>query len=149
MDVTLRAATEDDADFLYRLHRAAMQVYIAQTWGQWNEAWQAQYFRQHFDPTACQIVVLHGQDIGALSVVRRATDIFLSSIELLPAYQGQGLGTQLIKTLIDEARRKRVPIGLQVLKVNSARRLYERLGFSISGETTTHYQMSITSSVTP
>ncbi len=148
MDIILRAATRNDTDFLYRLHRAAMQEYVARTWGQWDEAWQSHYFQQHFDPAACQIIVLHGKDIGVISVVRQVTDIFLSNIELLPTYQGQGIGTQLIKALVDEAYRKRVPITLQVLKVNPARRLYERLGFSISGETTTHYQMSATLSVT-
>ena len=144
MDVTLRAATKDDADFLYSLHRAAMQAYVAQTWGQWDEAWQSQYFQQHFDPSARQIIVLHGQDIGTFSVIRQVTDIFLNDIELLPAYQGHGIGTQLIQRLIDEARQTGASITLQVLKVNPARRLYERLGFSISGETPTHYQMSAT-----
>ena len=121
---------------------------MVQTWGQWDETWQSHYFQQHLDPSACQIIVLHGQDIGAISVVRRVTDIFLSNIELLPAYQGHGIGTQLIQTLLDEAQQKKVAITLQVLKVNPARRLYERLGFVISGETTTHYQMSATPSVT-
>jgi tRNA(Arg) A34 adenosine deaminase TadA/ribosomal protein S18 acetylase RimI-like enzyme len=148
MDITLRAAATDDADFLYRLHRAAMQNYVAQTWGQWDEAWQAQYFQQHFDPSACQIIVLHGQDVGVLSVLRRVTDIFLVSIELLPACQGQGIGTHLIRTLMDEAHQQGVPLTLQVLKVNPARRLYERLGFSISGETPTHYQMSVPPGIT-
>ena len=82
------------------------------------------------------------RDIGVVSVVRRATDIFLSNIELLPAYQGQGIGTHLIRALITEARQKGIPITLQVLKVNPARKLYERLGFSINGETPTHYLMS-------
>jgi ribosomal protein S18 acetylase RimI-like enzyme len=148
MDVTLRAATTDDADFLYRLHRAAMQNHVVQTWGEWDEAWQLQYFQQHFDPSAYQIIVVRGQDIGAISVVRRTTDIFLRRIELLPAYQGQGIGTQLIGALIDGAHQKGVPMTLQVLKTNPACRLYERLGFSISGETTTHYQMSTTPRVT-
>jgi ribosomal protein S18 acetylase RimI-like enzyme len=148
MNVTLRGATTNDADFLYRLHRAAMQAYVVQTWGQWDETWQSQYFQHHLDPSAYQIIVLHGQDIGAISVVRRVTDIFLGNIELLPAYQRQGIGTQLIQTLLDEAHQKGVAVTLQVLKVNPARRLYERLGFSIRGETTTHYQMSTTPSMT-
>jgi hypothetical protein len=76
-------ATTNDADFLYRLHRAAMQTYVVQTWGRWDEAWQSQYFQQHLDPSTCQIIMLHEQNIGAISVVRRVTDIFLSNIELL------------------------------------------------------------------
>ena len=142
MSVALRAATTDDIDFLYRLHRAAMREYVAQTWGQWDEAWQAQHFHQHFDPTACQIVVLQEQDIGLLCVERRAAEIFLGTIELLPAYQGQGIGTQLISALVDDARSQNLPVTLQVLKVNPARKLYERLGFAMTGETATHILMS-------
>ena len=100
--------------FLYRLHRAAMQEYVVQTWGQWDEAWQSHHFQQHFDRAACQIIVLHGQDIGVISVVRQVTDIFLSNIELLPTYQGQGIGTQLIKALVDEAHRKEVQLYAQL-----------------------------------
>jgi GNAT superfamily N-acetyltransferase len=142
MNVTLRVAAIDDADFLFRLHRTAMQSYVAQTWGAWDEGWQLQHFQQHFDPSACQIIMLHRQDIGVISVVRQETGMFLSNIELLPAYQGRGIGTYLIKTLLDEAYQKDVVLTLQVLKVNPARQLYERLGFAISGETNTHYQMS-------
>jgi len=139
--VTLRTATTKDGDFLYRLHRSAMQRYVIETWGQWDEAWQSQYFYQHFNPGACQIIVFHAEDIGVICVERRPTDIFLSSIEVLPAYQGQGIGTQLITALRDEARQRGVPLSLRVLKVNPARRLYERVGFVISGKTATHYLM--------
>jgi ribosomal protein S18 acetylase RimI-like enzyme len=142
MNVTLRFSTVDDIDFLFRLHRTAMQTYVTQTWGAWDEGWQLQHFQQHFDPDHCQIIVLQRQDIGVISVVRQVTGMFLNNIELLPAYQRQGIGTYLIKTLLDEARQKGVVLTLQVLKVNPASRLYERLGFVMSGETVTHYQMS-------
>jgi ribosomal protein S18 acetylase RimI-like enzyme len=142
MNISLRKATPNDADFLYRLHRAAMQTYVIQTWGTWDEAWQSRYFQQHFTPSTCQIIVVRGQDAGVISVLRRTTDIFLSNIELLPAFQGQGIGTHLITALIAEAQQKGISITLQVLKVNPARRLYERLGFVVNGETPTHYLMS-------
>jgi ribosomal protein S18 acetylase RimI-like enzyme len=142
MNITLRFSTMNDIDFLFRLHRTAMQTYVTQTWGAWDEGWQLQHFQQHFDPDHCQVIVLEGKDIGVISVVRQVTGMFLSNIELLPAYQGQGIGIYLIKTLLDEARQKGVMLTLQVLKVNPAHRLYERLGFVISSETVTHYQMS-------
>ena len=104
MNITLRKATPNDADFSYRLHRAAMQTYVTQTWGTWDEAWQSWYFQQHFGPGICQIIVVRGQDAGVISVLRRTTDIFLSNIELLPALQGQGIGTHLITALIAEAQ---------------------------------------------
>ena len=120
MHITLRQARPNDADLLYRLHRAAMQKYVIQTWGLWGEAWQSWYFHQHFDPSTCQIIVVQGKDAGVISVFRRTTDIFLGNIELLPAFQGQGIGTHLITALLAEAQQKSISITLQVLKVNPA-----------------------------
>lgn len=138
---TLRQATATDYDFLWRLHIAAMREYVAQTWG-WDEARQAAYFRAHFNPAGSQIIVLDGQDAGLLVVERRPAEIFLSAIEILPAWQGQGLGTMVLGDLLAEAAHKRLPVRLQVLKVNPARHLYERLGFAVTGETATHDQLT-------
>jgi ribosomal protein S18 acetylase RimI-like enzyme len=61
----------------------------------------------------------------------------------LPEFQGRGLGTTILGDVIEHARMGRRPVSLQVLKVNPARRLYERLGFVISGESETHFQMRL------
>ena len=71
-------------------------------------------------------------------------EVFLRFIEVLPEYQNQGVGTALIKSILDEAHPTGQPVGLQVLKVNPARSLYERLGFLTTGETATHYMMRTT-----
>jgi hypothetical protein len=47
----------------------------------------------------------------------------------------------LIRRLCDQADAANLPLELQVLKVNPARRLYERLGLTVIGETDTHYLM--------
>jgi ribosomal protein S18 acetylase RimI-like enzyme len=137
---TLRAASAADAPFVYEMHRATMKDYVTQVWG-WDEAFQAEMFSKWFVPEQFQIIVLDGQDVGLLAVEQRATELFLSTIEILPAYQGRGLGAAVVRSILAQAAAARVPAALQVLKVNPARRLYERLGFSISGETATHYQM--------
>ena len=58
--ISLRLGTSEDSDFVYYLHRAAMQQYVAQTWG-WDEAWQWNYFQQHFNPAECQIITFEGR----------------------------------------------------------------------------------------
>jgi len=60
---------------------------------------------------------------------------------VLPTHQNQRLGTNVMQGLLAAAREKQIPLSLQVLKVNPARTLYERLGFAVIGETPTHYQM--------
>jgi ribosomal protein S18 acetylase RimI-like enzyme len=141
--IVLRPATAEDCDFLYDLHRAAMQDYVAQTWG-WDEAWQRNYFQQHFNPAECQIITFEGIEIGVLSVRKRETEVFLKLIEILPEYQNQGIGTAVIKSILEEAYRSGQPVDLQVLKVNPARALYGQLGFLTTGETATHHLMRAT-----
>jgi len=143
-DPTLRPAVPEDFDFLYDLRRATMKDYVVQTWGKWDEEWQRSHFREHFNPAVCRIITFQGQDVGVLSLVEREGEVFLGNIEVSPDYQGKGIGTFVIRSVLKEAHRKGKPVALQVLKVNPARRLYERLGFSVAGETATHYLMKAT-----
>jgi len=84
--------------------------------------------------------MVDGQPGGRLDVSRSRLDFFLGLIEILPELQGRGLGSAVVRDLQEEARTKRVPIRLQVIKGNAAAvRLYERLDFKPSGETTTHH----------
>ena len=136
----LRPATKNDYDFMYDLLVATMKQYVDETWG-WEETYQRERFRTKFNPADYQIIVVDGHDIGAFSVVKREADVYLSEIQIDPDHQNSGLGTAVIEGVIREAERQRLPIALQVLKVNPARRLYDRLGFSVTGETETHVQM--------
>ena len=138
--VELRAARQEDAEFLFGLLKATMQAYVAQIWG-WDEEWQRAYFLERFDPSQERIVVLEGQDIGVLATEEREDELFLAKISILPGYQRRGIGTELIGSVLDRAFGRGVPVTLRVLKVNPARRLYERLGFVAVGETETHYLM--------
>jgi ribosomal protein S18 acetylase RimI-like enzyme len=137
----LRQATGADYTFLYHLHRATLKDYVTQTWG-WDEEVQATMFKERFDPARYQIVVVEGRDVGALVMEQHTDALVLANIYILPEYQGHGLGTAVIKAILEQAGREKVPVTLRVLKVNPARHLYERLGFLITGETETHYLMS-------
>lgn len=118
-----------------------MGDYIAATWG-WDEAWQLEHFRRSFRPAARSVIDLEGQPIGFVDIIERQDCFYLENIEIAPHYQSRGIGTRIIRTLVARAEAKRLPLKLQVLKVNSrARALYERLGFRCTGETATHFVM--------
>lgn len=61
------------------------------------------------------------------------------SIALLAEFRGVGIGTRLLRALLDEARARGVgAVSLSVQDANPARRLYERFGFVLvrdDGET--------------
>ena len=138
--IRFRPATESDVDFLYALHAATMKEYVDQTWG-WDEAFQEAVFRKNYVPAEIQVITFDEKDIGMLSLEERAEDVFLRAIEIHPEYQGQGIGTTIIQKIIAQAALKMKLVFLQVLKVNPAKRLYERLGFSVVNETPTHFHM--------
>jgi len=140
----LRLPDAGDLEFLWRLHRETMKDYVDQTWG-WNETWQREYFDRHFDsildPGLAQIIQIGGQPIGFISVRRTGNEIFLGAIEIATEFQNRGIGSGLIKRLLAESDRQRIPVRLSVLKVNPAQKLYQRLGFERIEETATHFVM--------
>lgn len=139
-DLALRPATRRDDDFLYDLHIRTMKTYVEQTWG-WDEAKDAQMFCERVARGHYEIIVLSGVEIGAVNRDRQEGTIYVSNIEVLPEYQRRGVGTEIMWRIIAEARRDCLTVTLRVLKVNPARRLYERLGFVVTKENETHYFM--------
>jgi ribosomal protein S18 acetylase RimI-like enzyme len=139
---TLRAITQADYPWLWELKRLTMRGYVELTWGSWDDAAQERFFRQNFSANTVQIIVADGRDAGLLNVEREPDGLFLANIQIHPAFQNRGLGSAVVRTLIDSADALRLPLRLQVLKVNTrARSLYQQLGFSTYAETLTHFLM--------
>mgnify|MGYP002713107007 CR=1 FL=1 len=138
---TLRPATQADYEFLYQLHKVAMKKYIEATWG-WEESWQQDHFQAKWEPTKQQIIQVEGQDAGVLVVEQRDGAYYLGLLEILPAFQGCGVGTAVIQDFIAVAKKQVLPATLHVLKSNpQAQQLYERLGFVIVAEEEHKYLM--------
>jgi len=137
---TLRPATKADYAFLYALHTATLKEYVTALWG-WDEAAQQRMFRERFDTTLRQIVVVDGQDVGDLEVEWREDSAFIARIALAPGFQHRGIGTAILKDILAEAKSMGLPVTLHVLRPNPARRLYERLGFAVVGETPERFFM--------
>jgi len=137
MRIDFRQITNNDLEFLWKLHNLALKDYVAQTWD-WDEDWQRLDFTEKFNPADGKIIVVVGVDAGFWRTIERETETLLVSIRILPEFQNRGIGTKIIKNLLNESKN---PVRLQVLKVNPARRLYEKLGFEIFDETETHFKM--------
>lgn len=143
MKLSYRPAAPEDFEFLFRLHEAAMRQYVEDSFGPWDEPWQRAYFRRKFEPGALKIIQRGGVDVGAVQVQQRTEEIYLARLEILPAYQRQGIGTLVLRELMAESDRDGRPVALQVLKSDvRARSLYQRLGFGVTGENDTHYIMA-------
>jgi ribosomal protein S18 acetylase RimI-like enzyme len=128
--VALRRATQDDSEFCYQVHKAAMGGHITAIWG-WDEQVQRGFHARAFNPARWQIITVGGADVGMLDVEYRPGETYLARIELHPDHQGHGIGGRLVSALIDEATQKGHALVLDVLTVNHrAQALYRRLGMT-------------------
>jgi ribosomal protein S18 acetylase RimI-like enzyme len=138
--VTTRAATHADYHFFYTLHKLALGTYVEATWG-WDEAFQRKLFRDEWEPTANQVVLLGGEPIGCLRVEEHDDCVFVDYIAIMPEHQRHGIGASLLCQVQASAATRGLPVRLNVLKVNPARALYERLGFTVVGEDDVRWYM--------
>ena len=106
-----------------------MGTYIGATFG-WDDQEQQALFDESFAPELYEIIQLDGEDAGVLVLETNDVEIWLGLIEILPRFQGQGIGTSIVESVLQRGAEAHKPVALRVLRVNSsARLLYERLGF--------------------
>ena len=117
-----------------------MRGYVEQTFGHWDASDQRRR-SDEVDIASCRVIVVDGVRAGILAVDDRPHEIFLARIFVLPAFQRRGIGSTLIRFLMDRADAEKKPLRLRVLAVNPARRLYERLGFSVTQQTSERFYM--------
>ena len=142
MEFARRQATAADRDWLWETKSRCLRGYIEQTYGPWDEDIQRARFDASFEPGEIQVISFGGRDAGFTALRREPKEVQLFNIMIAPEFQNRGLGTAVLRDLLAGARRRRIPVRLQVMKVNPARRLYERLGFVVTEETATHFLMA-------
>jgi GNAT superfamily N-acetyltransferase len=135
----LRPETDADLDFLMRLYASTREEELAPLpWtaeqkaaflAQQFEA-QRRYYRATMDGCAFDVIEHDGEPVGRLYLERRASQLHLVDIALLPPRRGQGVGAAIIEALQDAGRANGCGVCAFVEKFNPARRLYRRLGFT-------------------
>ena len=149
--ITLRPVSAADEAFLYEVYAGTRGEELA-AWG-WDERQQEMFLKMqlrardqshpmYYQGIDDRIILSADAPVGRLIVGRTPEEIRLIDISLLPRHRNAGIGTSVIKLLFAEADETERTIRLQVEKTNArARRLYERTGFSLTGENQTHIQM--------
>lgn len=137
----LRPAARAESEALFAIHRAALERYVAETWGSWDQEMQ-QVFWVEYWPASRQAILIGDELAGFLDLEERPGTVWVGNIELHPRFQNFGVGSAMLREIQGDAVSRGFGVSLQVLKVNPARRLYERLGFRETGQTETHYQMA-------
>ena len=90
---------------------------------------QHAWYQEHYGDAQFDVVLIDGVPAGRLYVHRRAKEIRLVDISLMPELRGRGIGGALLRELMAEAEAAGKPLTIHVEKFNPAMRLYLRLGF--------------------
>jgi ribosomal protein S18 acetylase RimI-like enzyme len=136
--IKFRPIKQKDQDFLFGLYASTRQDEMKLV--TWDEAEkkkflklqfgaQHKFYTEQFGKARFDLIELEGEPIGRLYVDRRKEEIRVIDIALLPEYRSRGLGSELMKNILNEALLKQLPVRIHVEQNNPARRLYDRLGF--------------------
>jgi ribosomal protein S18 acetylase RimI-like enzyme len=82
-----------------------------------------------FPGAADRLVIVGGQPAGRVLVSRTESEHRVVDIAILPAHQGLGIGSSILRALADEASAAGRPLRLTVAADNRAVGLYRRIGF--------------------
>ena len=142
MEYDLRPYIQTDKEFVYYVKKIVYKDYVEMNWGEWNEEKQRIMFEEFISDFANEIKIIiingemagffHGNDIDEKTYEQR-------NICLLPAFQGKGVGTNILKNIIKQHKHQNIQ--LRCFKQNPVVTLYKRLGFEIVEELEHHYKM--------
>ena len=151
--ISSRRIKDHDEDFLYFLYASGRTEELAPLL--WNNTQKEsflksqygarkQHYQSHYHNSIHQIITLDSYDVGMIHYCEKEDEIRLIDIAVMPEFQNKGVGTTLLKELINFAKKWKKPLRLSVLKYNpKALRLYERLGFSVISEDAMYKMMEL------
>ncbi len=130
---TLRSADESDYRFTKKLYIRTMKPLLT-ILDAWDETDMINKFNGHYKLAEVQVILVDGKNVGWLQICETEQEFELAQIHIEHEFCSQGIGTQLIRKLMNEAKKKGKPVCLSVVRGNPALSLYQRLRFSIIGE---------------
>lgn len=112
-----------------------MRDYVVQTWGVWDADEQFAKHRSNFTPETHRLIMVGGEVAGFVAVEDLPTHLWLVKLYLFQRYRNGGIGSQVLQSVLADARARHKPVRLRVLRVNErARALYGRHGFRVVEE---------------
>jgi len=124
--LTFVRAGEDDFEALVTLRIAAMRESLERI-GRFDPGRARQRLRDTFDPDFTYFVLWHGERVGFYALHLDLDAFHLQHLYIHPDYQGQGIGSAVLRHVIPQAGFD--PIYVGALRGSDANRFYLRHGF--------------------
>ena len=143
MLLRMRPATQNDLAIAYAITEDAMRGYVEETWGTWDEEEQLQKHRANFTPETYRMILIEDEVAGLVAVEEFPSHVWLVKLYVLAKYRGQGIGSQVLQGVQQNASAHGKPVTLRVLRVNKrAQALYAKHGFKLTEENAERLHMA-------
>ncbi len=131
----------DDGDFLLSVYASTRPELTGLGWSaEQQNAFirmqfdaQTRHYRDSFPDATYSVICVDGEQAGRLIVNYADDQILIVDIALLPEFRRIGIGGGLVRRLLDQADASHLPVRCHVLHDSTARRFWERAGFSAQG----------------
>ena len=136
--IAFRPERPEDEPFLYRLYVSTREqemryvdwpdeqkvAFLRQQFGA-----QTYHYKTHYADADYSIILFDGAPAGRLYLNHKPADVRIMDILLAPEHRGSGIGTVLLREILEKAAAAGQSVSIHVEQDNPALRLYERLGF--------------------
>lgn len=139
--LNFRPVTPDDTELNYRIYYSTREEELRKSG--WSEEEKENFVRMQFNLQQKQYTtfyngatfnfILAGSvPAGRIFLHETMHEIRIMDIAVLPEYRNRGIGTTILKGIVRNAKQSGKRASIHVEVYNPARRLYERLGFTVS-----------------
>ena len=140
MTVTLRPIVDEDEAFLRRLYATTREMELSQI--PWDDQQklafvthqflaQRHHYQSHYPQASYDLILLDGQPIGRLYVLRDGEEMRILDLSMMPEFRNRGIGTQMIQKVMAEAEANNSRLRIYLETFNPSVLLFERLGFRV------------------
>ncbi len=127
---TMRAVTTDDVEVLADLRATVMRADLVRL-GRYDEHRVRQRLRDSLSTRHTSAIMIDRELAGCVTVRPAEDGRWLEHFYLAPHQQGRGLGSSVLRTVLERTDAQGATVRLNVLHGSAARRLYERHGFVV------------------
>lgn len=137
--ISYRKATEKDLDYLLDLRIKTMESHLINSGVNATKEVHLKRIKYKFE--IAEIILFDNIEIGLLKKMESSDKIEIIQIQILPNFQGKGIGRKIICSIIEKTINSNLRLTLSVLKENKAKELYKSLGFEIIESNENSFEM--------
>ena len=128
-----RSAEPADLEAIVELRAVVMRPDLVRL-GRFDEHRVRQRLRDAYSPQHTSVIVVDGAVAGSVAGRPAEDGRWLEHFYLSPELQGRGLGSAVLRTLLQDSDADGAVVRLNVLQGSPAQRLYERHGFAVESQ---------------